>query len=70
MKFATWNIACGADGYYGKARENIAQWILDHKIDICVMQETDRFAERSDFIDFPAFFSEKNRLPELFYTEL
>ena len=51
--FGTWNIACAAPKYFGRPLPQIAQYIKDNAIDICVMQEVDRFARTSDFIDFP-----------------
>lgn len=62
MKFATWNIACGARGYHGQAAEALAKWLVTNSIDLCVMQEVDRFAMRSGFRDFPAYFEEKTGL--------
>lgn len=53
FNFGTWNIACAAPKYFGKALPEIAQYIKDNKIDVCVMQEVDRFARTSNFIDFP-----------------
>jgi endonuclease/exonuclease/phosphatase family metal-dependent hydrolase len=62
IKFATWNIACGAEGYYGQAIDDIARCISDEAIDICVLQEVDRFARRSKFIDFPEHLSKATAL--------
>jgi len=53
FRFGTWNIACAAPLYFGKALPQIAQYIKDNTIDICVMQEVDRFARTSEFLDFP-----------------
>lgn len=66
LKFATWNIACGAGGYHGHAVADIARWIVDQNIDICVLQEVDRFAKRSNFIDFPKFLEKATKLTPYF----
>lgn len=54
LKFATWNIACGARGYYGQPIADIAKWIRAKNLDVCVLQEVDRYAMRSNFVDFLA----------------
>jgi endonuclease/exonuclease/phosphatase family metal-dependent hydrolase len=61
LKFATWNIACGAGGYHGRAIADIARWIVAENIDICVLQEVDRFARRSNFIDIPDFLARETK---------
>lgn len=53
LRFGTWNIACAAPQYFGRPLPQIAQYIKDNAIDICVMQEVDRAARTSDFVDFP-----------------
>ena len=70
MKFATWNIACGAQGYYGKALANIAEQILREGIDVCALQEVDRFAKRSDWCDIPAYLQERTGLTAFFVPAL
>ncbi len=62
MKFATWNIGCGARGYHGQAVDGMAAWLTANAIDICVMQEVDRFALRSGFRDYPAYLQDKTGL--------
>lgn len=54
MRFGTWNIACGAEGYRGARLAEIAARILEENLDVCALQEVDRFAARSGFVDFPA----------------
>lgn len=67
LKFATWNIACGAKGYHGKGIPDIAKWIVEQEIDVCVLQEVDRFAERSGYIDIPSFFEKETGLQGCFF---
>lgn len=62
LKFATWNIGCGAGGYYGQPIADIAKWIRENDLDVCVLQEVDRYAARSSFIDFPAFLEIETRM--------
>ncbi len=56
IRFATWNIGCGAKGFHGRNPIGLANAILEQEIDICVLQEVDAFARRSNFVDFPATF--------------
>ncbi|MEJ2118756.1 MAG: endonuclease/exonuclease/phosphatase family protein, partial [Alphaproteobacteria bacterium] len=66
LKFATWNIACGAGGYHGQAIADIARWIVAQNIDICVLQEVDRFAKRSNYVDFPKLLAQNTKLTTYF----
>lgn len=66
LKFCTWNIGCGAGGYHGHAIAGMAQWLNQHKVDVCVLQEVDRFAQRSNFIDFPQFLEKETDLKAYF----
>lgn len=55
LRFATWNLAAAAPLYHGRGLPEAAQWIRDNGIDVCSLQETDRFAKTSGMIDFPAY---------------
>lgn len=66
FRFATWNIGCGAGGYHGQSIVGIANWIASKDIAVCVLQEVDRFAKRSNFIDFPAFLERETGLRVFF----
>jgi endonuclease/exonuclease/phosphatase family metal-dependent hydrolase len=56
IRFATWNIGCGAKGFHGHNPHGLANAIIEHEIDICILQEVDAYARRSNFIDFPSAF--------------
>ena len=55
LRFATWNLAAAAPLYHGRGLEAAAQWIRDNGVDVCSLQEIDRFARTSGMIDFPAY---------------
>jgi endonuclease/exonuclease/phosphatase family metal-dependent hydrolase len=54
IRFATWNIGCGAKGFHGHNPLGLANALIEHEIDVCVLQEVDAFAKRSNFVDFPS----------------
>ena len=57
IRFAMWNIAGAAEGYHGRGREGIAAWLRENAVDVCVMQEVDRYSRQSDYVDFPDYFA-------------
>jgi endonuclease/exonuclease/phosphatase family metal-dependent hydrolase len=52
-RIATWNIGCGAKGFHGADPDGIAAALAGLEADACLLQEVDRFARRSGFVDFP-----------------
>ncbi len=62
ISFATWNIACGAEKYHGRGFEGIAEFINENAIDVCVMQEVDRHARTSGYLNFPNYFFKQTGL--------
>ena len=56
LRVATWNIACAAPLYHGRGLPGICRWLKDDNIDICLMQEVDRYAKTSHYIDYPDYF--------------
>lgn len=68
MRFATWNIGCGAMGYHAQNPDGMAKVLADEGIDVCCLQEVDRFAQRSHFVDFPDYFKKKTGLNSTFFA--
>uniref|UniRef100_I2Q6I4 Metal-dependent hydrolase n=1 Tax=Desulfovibrio sp. U5L TaxID=596152 RepID=I2Q6I4_9BACT len=62
VKFLTWNIACGAAGYNGLDPHGIAECILKENIDVCALQEVDKYAMRSNFMDLPQYLSQITKM--------
>ncbi len=55
VRFATWNIAAAAPLYFGRGLRGVTKWIVENDMDICALQEVDRFAKTSNYVDFPAY---------------
>jgi endonuclease/exonuclease/phosphatase family metal-dependent hydrolase len=70
MRFATWNIGCGAKGFHARDPEGIADAIKSQNVDVCCLQEIDRFAARSRHRDFPSFFQEATGYHTVFATSV
>ncbi|MBU0801258.1 MAG: endonuclease/exonuclease/phosphatase family protein [Alphaproteobacteria bacterium] len=66
LRVATWNLASAAPKYFGSGLKDAALWIKDNGIDICAMQETDRHARTSNYIDFAKFLEDATGF-EAFY---
>jgi len=67
VRFATWNIACGSLGYNFRKKESIIDFFVSKNVDICFLQEVDRFAERSCFLDVPEYFRGYTGMNVCFY---